>query len=334
MAAPRYFQTEDEKRMAAIRANPSGRPMQMVRPMRPASSDSREKWRENAGGKMIGMDQYLENNRKMYTMENVPNAERQYSPTGAGPSGMEPDLPMRSMNLNAAKPNYDPLLMTPAEIEEKEKAEREQESYRIEQKYGSDKGGSGILKRDRSYRGLPELPPDQAEMSGIYTPSNAPGSYTGPGAQSNNSRWQQDLTKKYPELGVKGSTANQYFTTGYKPTMSKVEVDELAERSVGDYSSSPKPDNIRQLTPLIPKGTRWGTSLDDLPDGRRTPQPFSRPMGMGTLSEKARPTAPGASERLAARRAVLRDPKSTAADRRWARKIGGASNNQSSNWAP
>jgi len=73
MAAPRYFQTEDEKRMAAIRANPSGRPVQMVRPMRPAGSDSREKWRENVpGGKMIGIDQYKENNRKMYTMEDVP----------------------------------------------------------------------------------------------------------------------------------------------------------------------------------------------------------------------------------------------------------------------
>ena len=80
MAAPRYFQTEDEKRMAAIRANPSGRPVQLVRPMRPAGSDSREKWRENAGGKMIGMDQYLENNRKMYTMENVPTAARTSAP--------------------------------------------------------------------------------------------------------------------------------------------------------------------------------------------------------------------------------------------------------------
>lgn len=320
MGKPYYFQTEDEKRMAAIRANPSGRPTRTV-------SQSR--------------------------------LERQYSTTGAGPSGMEPDLPMRSMNLNAAKPNYDPLLMTPAEIEEKEKAEREQESYRIEQQYGSDKGGAGKIKRIRSEQGLPELPPDQAEMSGIYTPSNAPGSYTGPGAQSNNSRWQQDLTKKYPELGVKGSTANQYFTTGYKPTMSKVEVDELAERSVGDYSSSPKPDNIRQLTPLIPKGTRWGTSLDDLPDGRRTPQPFSRPMGMGALSEKAIQTDPRSSERFAARRAIqegkaqkrnvpstaprpsereiasrlsalrsaiLKNPKSTPEARRWAQSTGRAGN--------
>ena len=88
MAAPRYFQTEDEKRMAAIRANPSGRPVQMVRPMRPASSDSREKWRENAGGKMIGMDQYLENNRKMYTMENVPTSE---GATGPSVSPNAPD---------------------------------------------------------------------------------------------------------------------------------------------------------------------------------------------------------------------------------------------------
>ena len=343
MGKPYYFQTEDEKQMAASRLNASGRPVQMVRPMLPSSYDAREKWRENAGGKMIGMDQYLENNRKMYTLENVPTAVRTPSPKEqitSKDSQMAKLNPaqlvrsMRSMNLNAAKPNYDPLLMTPAEIDEKDYNKQEQEMYRIEQKYGSDKGGSGILKRDRSFRGLPELPPDQAEMSGIYTPSNAPGSYTGPEAQSSAPKWQQDLTKKYPELGVEGSTANQYFTTGFKPTMSKAEVDELAERSVGDYSSSPKPDNIRQLAPLIPKGTRWGTSLDDLPGRRRTPQPFSRPMGMGTLSEKARPTAPGASERFAARRAVLMNPKSSEADRGWARKIGGAGNNQSSNWAP
>jgi hypothetical protein len=77
MAAPRYFQTEDEKQMAAIRQGTAGRfprETQMVRPMLPSNYDAREKWRENAGGKMIGMDQYLENNRKMYTMENVPTA--------------------------------------------------------------------------------------------------------------------------------------------------------------------------------------------------------------------------------------------------------------------
>jgi hypothetical protein len=319
MAKPYYFQTEDEKRMAAIRANPSGRPTQSVRP---------------------------------------------YYPTDAGPSGMEPVRPMRAMNLNAAKPNYDPLLMTPAEIEEKEKSEREQESYRIEQQYGSDKGGAGMIKRVRSVTGLPELPPDQAEMSGIYTPSNVIENYAGPSTQGGVPKWQQDLTKKFPGIGVKGSTANQYFTTGFKPTMSKAEVDELAERSVGDYSSSPKPDNTPQLTPLIPKGTRWGTSLDDLPGGRRTPQPFSQPMGMGTLSERPILTAPGSSERFAARRAIrmnskspqpnntpqptapsasqlsafrraiLMNPNSSEAARRWAQSTGGVLKNQSSNWAP
>ena len=87
MAAPRYFQTEDEKRMAASRLNASGRPVQMVRPMLPSSYDAREKWRENAGGKMIGMDQYLENNRKMYTLENVPTSE------GATGSSVSPNAP-------------------------------------------------------------------------------------------------------------------------------------------------------------------------------------------------------------------------------------------------
>ena len=264
MAAPRYFQTEDEKRMAAIRANPSGRPTQMVRPM-------------------------------------------------------------RSMNLNAAKPNYDPLLMTPAEIDEKDYNKREQEMYRIEQKYGSDKGGSGILKRDRSYQGLPELPPDQAQMSGIYTPSNAPGSYTGPGAQSSAPKWQQDLTQKYPELSVKESTENQNFITGFNPTMSKAEVDELAERSVWDYSSNPQPETP-SLRPLIAKTDPYGTALNDRPGGGRSFENLSRPMGMGTLSQRPTSTASGASQRVAARRAVIMDRKSSEEDRRWAKGIGGARN--------
>lgn len=270
MAAPRYFQTEDEKRMAAIRANPSGRPTQMVRPM-------------------------------------------------------------RSMNLNAAKPNYDPLLMTPAEIDEKDYNKQEQEMYRIEQKYGSNKRGSDRLKNIRFDKDLPELPPDQAQMSGIYTPSNAPGGYTGPEAQSSAPKWQQNLTEQYPELGVKGSTANQYFTTGFKPTMSKAEVDELAERSTGDYSSNPQPETP-SLRPLIAKTDPYGTALNDRPGGGRSFENLSRPMGMGTLSQKPTSTAPGASERVAARRAIIMNPKSTEVARRFARGIGGARNNDS--WAP
>jgi hypothetical protein len=288
--------------------------------MRPAGSDSREKWRENAGGKMIGMDQYLENNRKMYTMENVPTATS------------EPAL-KKPMNLNAAKPNYDPLLMTPAEIDEKDYNKRAQEMVRIEQQYGSDKGGAGKIKRLRSYLGLPELPPDQAEMSGIYTPSNAPGSYTGPEAQSTAPKWQQDLTVKFPELGREGA-ANDKFKSEFTPSMSKAEVDALAERSMGDYSSSPQPETT-SLQPLIAKTDPYGTMLNDRPGGGRTYEsPFlqPRPMGSGTLSQRPTSTASGASERVAYRRAIRMDPKSTEEDRRFARGIGGARNSSYGNY--
>jgi hypothetical protein len=234
------------------------------------------------------------------------------------------------MNLNAAKPNYDPLLMTPAEIDEKDYNKRAKEMFRIEQQYGSDKGGAGIIKRNRSYLGLPELPPDQAEMSGIYTPSNAPGSYTGPEAQSIAPKWQQDLTIKFPELGG-GGDATDKFKSEFTPSMSKAEVDALAERSVGDYSSSPQPETT-SLQPLIAKTDPYGTMLNDRPGGGRTYQNFSRPMGSGTLSQRPTPKAPGASERVAARRAIRMNPKSTEVAQRFARGIGGARNNDS--WAP
>ena len=252
MGKPYYFQTEDEKRMAASRLNASGRPVQMVRPMRPASSDSRERWRENAGGKMIGMDQYLENNRKMYTLENVPTVARTPSP--------------------------------------KEQITSKDSQMAILKKFGGNK----------PIQGSAPTPQDIAEMEkagDLYSSPTAPTS--------------QDIAEM-----EKAGTADM------SPRFSPIE---MRKSTLNAWQSG-------SLEPLIPKGTRWGTSLDDLPGGRRTPQPFSRPMGMGTLSEKARPTAPGASERLAARRAFLMNPKSSETDRRWARKIGGASNTSYGNY--
>jgi len=315
MAAPRYFQTEDEKRMAAIRANPSGRPVQMVRPMRPAGSDSREKWRENVpGGKMIGIDQYKENNRKMYTMENVPTAPQKWQPAP-------------STKRLAAKRNYDATLMTPAEIEQKDYNKREQENYRIEQQYGSDKGQARYLSQIRE-QARSSFTPDQAKMSGVLTPHNAPGSYSGEGSQSNAPQWQQNLTKQYPELGIEGSSANDKFNSEFTSSMSKAEVDELAERAMGNFSSRPQQD-IPKLPPLIAKTDPYATMLNDRPEGGRTYEsPFSkpRPMGSGTLSQRPTSTASGAAERVAYRRAIRMDPKSIEEDRRWARGIGGARN--------
>jgi len=284
MSAPKYFQTEDEKQMAAIRQGTAGRfprETQMVRPMLPAGSDSREKWR-------------------------------------------------KPMNLNAAKPNYDPLLMTPAEIDEKDYNKREQENYRIEQQYGSDRGQARYLSQIREAKGS-SFTPDQAKMSGILTPHNAPGSYSGEEAQSNAPQWQQNLTKQYPGLGIEGSSANDKFKSEFTPSMSKAEVDALAERSMGDYSSSPQPETT-SLQPLIAKTDPYGTMLNDRPGGGRTYGSFSRPMGSGTLSQGPTSTAPGASERVAARRAIRMNPKSTEVAQRFARAIGGARNNNS--WAP
>jgi hypothetical protein len=80
MAAPRYFQTEDEKQMAAIRQGTAGRfprETQMVRPMLPSNYDATEvaKWGKNEFGQSkIPIERYMENSRKMRTVENVPTA--------------------------------------------------------------------------------------------------------------------------------------------------------------------------------------------------------------------------------------------------------------------
>jgi hypothetical protein len=73
MWKPSYYETPDEKRLAAIRANPSGLPVRQVRPMLPNNYDAtggKDKW----GTPKTSISQYLENNRKMYTLEDVPSA--------------------------------------------------------------------------------------------------------------------------------------------------------------------------------------------------------------------------------------------------------------------
>jgi hypothetical protein len=87
-----------------------------------------------------------------------------------------------------------------------------------------------------------------------------------------------------------------------------------------------------ELKPLINKTDPYGTALNDRPGGGRSFENLSRPMGMGALSQRPTSTAPGASERVAARRAIRMNPKSTEVARRFARGIGGARNNDS--WAP
>ena len=252
MGKPYYFQTEDEKRMAASRLNASGRPVQMVRPMRPASSDSRERWRENAGGKMIGMNQYLENNRKMYTLENVPTVARTPSP--------------------------------------KEQITSKDSQMAILKKFGGNK----------PIQGSAPTPQDIAEMEkagDLYSSPTAPTS--------------QDIAEM-----EKAGTADM------SPRFSPIE---MRKSTLNAWQSG-------SLAPLIDKTDPYGTDLNDRPGGRRSFENLSRPMGMGTLSQRPTSTAPGASERVAARRAIRMNPKSTEVARRFARGIGGARNNDS--WAP
>jgi len=346
MAAPRYFQTEDEKQMAAIRQGTAGRfprQTQMVRPMRPAGSDSREKWRENAGGKMIGMDQYLENNRKMYTMENVPTAAR-----------------------------------TPAP---KEQMTNEDRQMAILGKYGgaqaiqgSDNRPSGVYEKGKlveSDNRSPGVYDEKGKRISPYRPNDIT---TAP-----KSNWQQDITKRFPKIGKEGTPENKMFVDVYKrdraigeppfidPMIIANKANELGATHFDDTSAptGPTPQDIAEMekagtadisprfSPIEMRGSTlnawqsgalespiaktdpYATMLNDRPGGGRTYEsPFlkPRPMGSGTLSQRPESTVSGASERVAARRAIRMNPKSTEEDRRFARGIGGARNSSYGNY--
>ena len=252
MGKPYYFQTEDEKRMAASRLNASGRPVQMVRPMLPSSYDAREKWRENAGGKMIGMDQYLENNRKMYTLENVPTVARTPSP--------------------------------------KEQITSKDSQMAILKKYGG----------NQPIQGSAPTPQDIAEME------KAGDLYSSPTAPT-----PQDIAEM-----EKAGTADM------SPRFSPIE---MRKSTLNAWQSG-------SLAPLIDKTEPYGTALNDRPGRGRSFENLSRPMGMGMLPQRPTSTAPGASERVAERRAIRMNPKSSEADRRWAKGIGGARNTSYGNY--
>jgi len=315
MAAPRYFQTEDEKRMAAIRANPSGRPVQLVRPMRPAGSDSREKWRENAGGKMIGMDQYLENNRKMYTMENVPTAARTSAPKEQITSKNKQMAILGQ--YGGAQPVQGSDNRPSGVYDEKGKL--------VE----SDNRSPGVYneKGERMNRfGSPTAPTPQdiAEMEkagDFYSPPTAPTS--------------RDIAEM--------EKAGDFYSPPTAPTPQ--DIAEMEKAGTADMSPRFSPIEMRgstlnawqsgSLESPIARKDPYATMLNDRPGGGRTYEsPFlkPRPMGSGTLSQRPTSTASGASERVAYRRAIRMDPKSTEEDRRYARGIGGARNQSYGNY--
>lgn len=189
------------------------------------------------------------------------------------------------------------------------------------------------------------------------------------------SNWQQDITKRFPNIGKEGTPENKMFVSNYKqdqasgapfidPMLLAEGANKLGASFFDDNSSptAPTPQDIAEmekagtadmsprfspiemrgstlnawqsgaLAPQIAKTDPYGTALNDRPGGGRTYESFSRPMGSGTLSQGPTSTAPGASERVAARRAIRMNPKSTEVAQRFARGIGGARNNDS--WAP
>jgi len=411
MAAPRYFQTEDEKRMAAIRANPSGRPVQLVRPMRPAGSDSREKWRENAGGKMIGMDQYLENNRKMYTMENVPTAARTSAPKeqitsknkqmailgqygGAQPVQGSDNRPSgvydekgklvesdnrspgvydeKGKRISPYRPPAAPIAPTSnwqqnvikmfPDIGKKGTAANKAYADIYNEKMSSKQPFDPMeLAKDVAGKFSSDISAS-APMLTVQMPTEPKPTEPKPTAPTPNMptpQWQKDVTKIYPKIGERGTPENDAYVAEYKDRMSSkqpFDLMELADDVMARFvpntgsntsgaapaptvqsgmSSGKMPEQRPALPPLIAKTDPFGTMLNDRPGGGRTYEsPFlkPRPMGSGTLSQRPTSTAPGASERVAARRAIRMNPKSTEVAQRFARGIGGARNNDS--WAP
>jgi len=165
----------------------------------------------------------------------------------------------------AAEPNYDALLMTPAEIAERDYNKRDQENYRIEQQYGAEfpqqqrrpattASESGAGRFPRGNAKLPELT-DEVIKTGIYTPHNAPGSaipepfkpyqYTAKPTEENQN-WRQDLVKAYPKIGIAGSPENEAFVKAFKLHGDPNRAMETANRLAGKYKE-PQEDDIRDL---------------------------------------------------------------------------------------
>lgn len=295
MAKPYYFQTEDEKRMAAIRANPSGRPML------PSNYDATEveRWGKNEFGQSkIPMERYMENSRKMRPVEEVPTAgdkpaSKKYQPAPG-------DFAYAYRDTSTPFPNaYPGLSLAQAENETIARGE-DFKAYK-------DMGYKPESALPRWGMGTPIA---QRGVKEVQKPPNPYGPGTAP--------TPQDIAEM-----EKAGTADTLKKAGTADTLDAWQSGLLA--------------------PIIDKTEPWGTALNDRPEGGRSYENFrpgggrsfenlSRPMGMGALSQRPTSTAPGASERVAARRAIIMDPKSTEVARRFAKRIGGASNNDS--WAP
>jgi len=185
-------------------------------------------------------------------------------------------------------------------------------------------------------------------------------------------KWQQDIVEKYPSIGKTDTKEYKTFLDIFKDVSSsgqpfnamKLADDVMAGTGGNTYGppTAPTPQDIAEMekagtadmsprfSPIEMRGSTlnawqsgslespiarkdpYGTMLNDRPGGGRTYESFSKKMGSGTLSQRPTSTASGASERVAARRAIRMYPKSTEVALRFARGIGGARNNDS--WAP
>jgi len=165
--------------------------------------------------------------------------------------------------------------------------------------------GVGKMQRPPSQfgPGTAPTPQDIAEMEkagNIYSPPTAP---TPQDIAEMEKAGTADMSPRFSPIEMRGSTLNAWQS--------------------GSLESP------------IARKDPYGTMLNDRPGGGRTYEsPFlkPRPMGSGTLSQRPTSTASGASERVAYRRAIRMDPKSTDEDRRYARGIGGARNQSYGNY--
>ena len=300
MAKPYYFQTEDEKRMAAIRANPSGRPVQMAprwsapkeqitskdsqmailkkyggtQPIQ--GSDNRPSGVFNERGERVESD-----NRSPGVWENGKRISPYRPPTApiAPTSNWQQDIikqypdigkegtPMQQKFVSISKWNKDnKVVIDPFALA----------SY-VKNEYGPGTPGAAMVGDFSAPTG--PTPQDIADMEKAGT---------------------ADMSPRFSPIEMRKSTLNAW------------------------QSGS--------LAPLIDKTEPYGTALNDRPGRGRSFENLSRPMGMGMLPQRPTSTAPGASERVAERRAIRMNPKSSEADRRWAKGIGGARNTSYGNY--
>ena len=188
---PSYFQTPDEKRMAAIRANPTNLPTRQVRPMLPNNYDATggtNKW----GAPNASIPQYLENNRKMYTMEDVPK------PGGATGSPVSPNAP-------------DGRPLTQVRTSNGWQTSNQQTSVDIARRYGGGaQAQNTAVYAQRGVWGAPDTTVGTGPSQGDVMDMERAGA-VGPVAQSSKDAWQRkELKPALARLSAQPNAAQRW----------------------------------------------------------------------------------------------------------------------------